>query len=246
MLGIDIVDDVARAAGGRLAPAHVPDLRRDGAEIGVAATVDESGGREGRVLQDARVPGQPAIGGAIHVIAAVGRAAAALVHGRQVDAAVRAGHVAGHLNVAAEGGEDGHRSGPGGAAVGGEGGAEGTAAYAEVVIGDVGAAVEGAGGVVVLPGRVAVAAAGTGVDTTAGRPGSASIGGKPRTDALPTAAGGQEFDYPPAVQSIVDDGRVAEVGAVPCAEGVAGEAAQVAPPSVEREPLPVLPLPRSL
>ena len=89
VLGIDVVEDAARSGGG-LAPAHVPNLRGDGVEVGVAATRRCSGRGEGRVLQHAGAPGGSAVSGAIHIVAAVGRSAAALVHAAQVDVAVGA------------------------------------------------------------------------------------------------------------------------------------------------------------
>ncbi len=128
--------------------------------------------------------------------------------------------VACDLHVAREGAGECYRRRPCSAVVGVDY-LQCSSANREVVKGYVHAPVVGAGRVVVHPHALAVASATTEVGRArTGGPGDA-VGRSPQADALPAAAGRQVAGEPHAQVRVVHHDRIAEVGAVAGAKGLA-------------------------
>src|SRR5438552_8794764 len=162
-------------------------------------------------------PADAAVGRAVHHVLPRGQAAAAFVHRCYVDPATSL-QITGDLDVADEAGVE-LDNGPGGAVVG-IGNVEGATIDGEIVVGDVHSPVEGAGRVVVHPHRLAVV---TGAVVRAGPGGPTdAVGRSPHADALAAAAGRQVAREPRVESGVVHHDRIAEVGAVAGAEGLAG------------------------
>ncbi|PYL10506.1 MAG: hypothetical protein DME33_00555 [Verrucomicrobia bacterium] len=125
--------------------------------------------------------------------------------------------VASDLDVADEAGIELHLR-PCGAVIG-VGDVESAAPNVEVVIGDIHPPVEGADRVVIDPHALAVITAAV----MRARPGGPSdaVGGGPEADALPATASRQIAGEPHAQARVVHHDRVAVVGAVAGAEGLA-------------------------